>query len=293
MKGIILAGGSGTRLYPVTKVVSKQLLPIYNKPMIYYPLSVLMLAKIREVLIISTPTDLPRFQEMLGDGSFIGMRIDYKIQQEPKGLSEAFIIGESFVKGSPSSLALGDNLFYGDGFINILENSIQVVKNENKAFIYGYRVNEPKSYGVVEFNNNYDVLSLEEKPLVPKSNYAVVGLYFYPPDVIDLVKNVKPSAREELEITSLNNEYLKQKRLKVELFGRGFAWLDTGTHDNLLEAGQFVQTVEKRQGNKIACIEEIAWRNDWIDDKKLISLGEKMKKNEYGQYLLKLVDEQF
>lgn len=292
MKGIILAGGSGTRLYPVTKVISKQLLPIYDKPMIYYPLSVLMLAGIREVLIISTPKDLPRFQEMFGDGSFLGMKISYKIQQEPKGLSEAFILGKEFLNGQPACLVLGDNIFYGSDFISILKNSIETVKKENKACLFGYRVNDPKAYGVVEFDKNLNVLSLEEKPAKPKSNYAVVGLYFYPADVVDLVQNVRPSARGELEITSLNEEYLKVKKLKVQLLGRGFAWLDTGTHENLLEAGQFVQTIEKRQGNKIACIEEISWRNHWIDDQKLISLGEQMKKNDYGKYLINLVHEE-
>ena len=291
MRGIILAGGSGTRLYPITKGISKQLLPIYDKPMIYYPLSVLMLSGIREVLIISNPEYIDNYRQIFGDGSQLGMKIEYEIQEEPKGLAEAFLIGEKFIDDKDVCLALGDNIFYGHGLPEMFKRSIENVKNENKATVFGYYVNNPTAYGVVEFDDNMNAISIEEKPKNPKSNYAVVGLYFYPNDVVKKAKEVKPSDRGELEITTINEMYLNEDRLKVELMGRGYAWLDTGTHDNLLEAGQFIATIEKRQGLKVACIEEIACQNGWIDKQKLKQLGEELKKTGYGQYLLKIAGE--
>jgi glucose-1-phosphate thymidylyltransferase len=291
MKGIILAGGSGTRLYPITKGVSKQLLPIYDKPMIYYPLSVLMLAGIREVLIISTPKDLPRFEELLGDGSDIGMKLEYIVQPSPDGLAQAFILGEDFIGTSDVCLVLGDNIFYGQGLIELFSKSVVHVKEENKATVFGYYVNDPERYGVAEFDRDGNVISLEEKPEIPKSNYAVIGLYFYPNDVIEKAKNVKPSHRGELEITTLNQEYLKEERLMVELMGRGYAWLDTGTHESLLEASQFIQTIEKRQGLKIACLEEIAFEKGYISKAQLLKLAEPLKKNQYGQYMIRRANE--
>ena len=287
MKGIILAGGSGTRLYPITKGVSKQLVPIYDKPMIYYPLSVLMLAGITEVLIISTPTDLPRFKDLLGDGSDIGMSFSYKVQPSPDGLAQAFILGEEFIGDSDVALVLGDNIFYGGGLTKLLAKSCQNAKDEQKATVFGYYVKDPERYGVAEFDETGNVTSIEEKPLVPKSNYAVVGLYFYPNDVIKKAKNVKPSNRGELEITTINEMYLKEDRLKVELMGRGYAWLDTGTHESLLEASMFIQTIENRQSLKVACLEEIAYEMGYISKEKLIELAQPLKKNQYGQYLLR------
>ncbi|MDA9093260.1 glucose-1-phosphate thymidylyltransferase RfbA [Polaribacter sp.] len=287
MKGIILAGGSGTRLYPLTKGVSKQLLPIYDKPMIYYPLSVLMLAGIREVLIISTPEDLPNFEKLLGNGSEIGIQLSYKEQPSPDGLAQAFILGEKFIGTDNVCLVLGDNIFYGYGFTGILKNAIKNVIN-GKSTVFGYYVNDPERYGVADFDADGNVISIEEKPIDPKSNFAVVGLYFYTNDVVQIAKNIKPSHRGELEITSVNQEYLKQQNLKVELLGRGFAWLDTGTHDSLMEAGQFIETIEKRQGLKVACLEEIAYHMKYIDKAQLNKLAEPLKKNGYGQYLLKL-----
>jgi len=286
MKGIILAGGSGTRLYPITKGVSKQLVPIYDKPMVYYPLSVLMLAGITEVLIISTPTDLPRFEELLGDGSDLGMKFEYIIQPSPDGLAQAFTLGETFLDGDDACLVLGDNIFYGHGLTDLLAKSVKHAKEENKATVFGYYVKDPKRYGVAEFNDNGDVTSIEEKPTEPKSNYAVIGLYFYPSDVVKKAKDVKPSERGELEITTLNQDYLNEKRLKVELMGRGYAWLDTGTHESLLEASQFIQTIENRQSLKIACLEEIAYEMGYISKDKLLELAEPLKKNQYGQYLI-------
>ena len=291
MKGIILAGGSGTRLYPITKGVSKQLVPIYDKPMIYYPLSVLMLAGITEVLIISTPHDLPRFEELLGDGSDIGMKFSYVVQPSPDGLAQAFILGEEFIGDSDVCLVLGDNIFYGHGLTDLLAKSVINAKEENKATVYGYYVSDPERYGVAEFNEKGEVISLEEKPTNPKSNYAVVGLYFYPNDVVKKAKDVKPSDRGELEITTLNQDYLREKRLRVKLMGRGYAWLDTGTHESLLEASMFVQTVEKRQGLKVACIEEIAHEMGYITAEALIELAQPLKKNEYGQYLIRRAKE--
>ena len=291
MKGIILAGGSGTRLYPITKGVSKQLVPIYDKPMIYYPLSVLMLAGITEVLIISTPHDLPRFEELLGDGSDIGMKFSYVVQPSPDGLAQAFILGEEFIGDSDVCLVLGDNIFYGHGLTNLLAKSVINAKEKNKATVYGYYVSDPERYGVAEFNEKGEVISLEEKPTNPKSNYAVVGLYFYPNDVVKKAKDVKPSDRGELEITTLNQDYLREKRLRVKLMGRGYAWLDTGTHESLLEASMFVQTVEKRQGLKVACIEEIAHEMGYITAEALIELAQPLKKNEYGQYLIRRAKE--
>ncbi len=289
MKGIILAGGSGTRLYPVTKAVSKQLLPIYDKPMIYYPLSTLMLAGIREVLVISTPQDLPLFERMLGDGSDWGISLSYMEQPSPDGLAQAFLLGESFIGGDDVSLILGDNIFFGYGFSGMLRDAVESVREERVANIFGYYVNDPERYGVAEFDESGRVLSIEEKPLLPKSNYAVVGLYFYTNDVVDVAKNVKPSARGELEITSVNEEYLRRDRLKMSIMGRGFAWLDTGTHESFQEAGNFIETVEKRQGLKIACPEEIAWRNSWIDDARLEELAEPLMKSQYGVYLRQLL----
>ena len=287
IKGIILAGGSGTRLYPITKGVSKQLVPIYDKPMIYYPLSVLMLAGIKEILIISTPHDLPRFEELLGDGSDIGMNFSYVVQPSPDGLAQAFILGKEFIGDSDVCLVLGDNIFYGHGLTELLAKSVKNAKDKNKATVFGYYVSDPERYGVAEFNQDREVISIEEKPTNPKSNYAVVGLYFYPNDVVRKAKNVKPSARGELEITTLNQDYLSEKRLRVKLMGRGYAWLDTGTHESLLEASMFVQTVEKRQGLKVACIEEIAYEMGYISKDKLLELAEPLKKNEYGQYLIR------
>ena len=290
MKGIVLAGGSGTRLYPITKGVSKQLLPIYDKPMVYYPISALMLAGIREILIISTPQDLPGFQRLLGDGSDYGVNFQYAEQPSPDGLAQAFIIGEEFIGDDSACLVLGDNIFYGQGFPNMLRNAVKDAEINNKATVFGYYVNDPERYGVADFDKDGNVLSIEEKPANPKSNYAVVGLYFYPNSVVEIAKNIKPSARGELEITTVNQEYLKNEDLKVQIFGRGFAWLDTGTHDSLSEASVFVEVLEKRQGLKISCLEEIAWRNGWISDDQLLALAEPMHKNSYGQYLQKLVE---
>jgi len=287
MKGIILAGGSGTRLYPITKGVSKQLVPIYDKPMIYYPLSVLMLAGIREVLIISTPDDLPRFKQLLGDGKDIGMEFYYIVQPTPDGLAQAFILGEKFIGSDDVCLVLGDNIFYGDGLVKLLQNSVIQAKEKNNATVFGYYVKDPERYGVAEFDEKGTVISIEEKPTQAKSNYAVVGLYFYPNDVIEKAKKVKPSNRGELEITTLNQNYLHDKRLKVELMGRGYAWLDTGTHESLLEASQFIQTIENRQSLKVACIEEIAYEMGYISKEELLVLAEPLKKNQYGQYLIR------
>ena len=290
MKGIILAGGSGTRLYPITKGVSKQLLPVYDKPMIYYPLSVLMLAGIQEILIISTPEDLPNFIKLLGDGSEIGLQLSYKEQPSPDGLAQAFIIGEQFIGNDDVCLVLGDNIFYGYGFSGMLQNAKKNLLR-GKSTVFGYYVNDPERYGVAEFDSDGIVTSIEEKPRDPKSNFAVVGLYFYTNEVVQIAKKIKPSHRGELEITSVNQEYLQQHKLKVELLGRGFAWLDTGTHDSLMEAGQFIETIEKRQGLKVACLEEIAYRMNYISLDQLKKLAEPLKKNGYGQYLLKLTKE--
>lgn len=286
MKGIILAGGSGKRLYPITKGVSKQLTPIYDKPMIYYPLSVLMLAGIKEILIITTPEDQSNFINLLGDGSDLGIKFSYVIQSSPDGLAQAFILGEKFLDGDDACLVLGDNIFYGHGLTNLLAQSVKNIKDENKATVFGYYVKDPERYGVAEFNDNGDVISIEEKPKEPKSNYAVVGLYFYPNDVVKKAKNVKPSNRGELEITTLNQDYLSENRLKVELMGRGYAWLDTGTHESLLEASSFIQTIENRQSLKVACLEEIAYEMGYISKEKLLELAEPLKKNQYGQYLI-------
>lgn len=286
MKGIVLAGGSGTRLYPITKGVSKQLVPIYDKPMIYYPLSVLMLAGIKEVLIITTPQDQSSFINLLGDGSDLGMRFEYVIQPSPDGLAQAFILGEEFLDGDDACLVLGDNIFYGHGLTKLLAQSVKNVKEENKATVFGYYVKDPERYGVAEFNDNGDVITIEEKPETPKSNYAVVGLYFYPNDVVKKAKEVIPSHRGELEITTLNQDYLNESRLKVELMGRGYAWLDTGTHESLLEASSFIQTIENRQSLKVACLEEIAYEMGYISKEKLLELAEPLKKNQYGQYLI-------
>ncbi|MDD2438566.1 MAG: glucose-1-phosphate thymidylyltransferase RfbA [Massilibacteroides sp.] len=289
MKGIVLAGGSGTRLYPITKGVSKQLLPIYDKPMVYYPISVLMLAGIREILIISTPYDLPGFRRLLGDGSDYGVKFEYAEQPSPDGLAQAFIIGANFIGNDSACLVLGDNIFYGQNFTTTLKKAVKNVEKENKATVFGYYVNDPERYGVAEFDKNGNVLSIEEKPANPKSNYAVVGLYFYPNKVLEIARQIKPSARGELEITTVNQEFLKNNDLKVEVLGRGFAWLDTGTHDSLSEASTFVEVIEKRQGLKIACLEEIAYNKGWIDDRKLKELGAVMAKNQYGQYLIHLL----
>jgi glucose-1-phosphate thymidylyltransferase len=289
MKGIILAGGSGTRLYPITKGISKQLLPVYDKPMIYYPLSVLMLAGIKEILIISTPEDLPNFQKLLGSGADIGIQLSYKEQPSPDGLAQAFTIGEAFIGNDDVCLILGDNIFYGQGFSETLQNAKENIK-KGKSTVYGYYVKDPERYGVAEFDSNGTVISIEEKPTRPKSNYAVVGLYFYTNDVVEIAKKIKPSNRGELEITDINLVYLKSNNLRVEFLGRGFTWLDTGTHDSLMEAGQFIETIEKRQGLKVACIEEIAYRMKYIDKEQLKKLAEPLKNSGYGQYLLKLAE---
>ncbi|MBL1244875.1 MAG: glucose-1-phosphate thymidylyltransferase RfbA [Sulfurimonas sp.] len=286
MKGIILAGGSGTRLYPITKGVSKQLVPIYDKPMVYYPLSVLMLAGITEVLIISTPDDLPNFEKLLGDGSNIGMKFSYVVQPSPDGLAQAFILGKEFIGLDDVCLVLGDNIFYGHGLTDLLAQSVKNAQTENKATVFGYYVKDPERYGVAEFDKAGNVTSIEEKPTNPKSNYAVIGLYFYPNDVVKKAKDVKPSHRGELEITTLNQDYLAENRLKVELMGRGYAWLDTGTHESLLEASMFIQTIENRQGLKVACLEEIAYEMGYINKEQLIELAQPLLKNQYGQYLL-------
>ena len=288
MKGIILAGGKGTRLYPSTITVSKQLLPIYDKPMIYYPISILMLAKIRDILIISTPEDISQYKKLLGDGKKIGLNFTYKIQEKPRGLAEAFIIGEDFIEKDSVCLILGDNVFYGQGFSDDFK---RILKYKNKATIFGYPVTNPKEFGVVEFDKDGNVLSIEEKPEHPKSKFAVPGLYFYDNSVVEIAKNVKPSARGELEITSINNEYLKRKELKVEIMSRGVAWLDTGSPSNMLKAGMFVETVQSRQGLYIACIEEIAWRNGWITDAEFKEIGESLKQTDYGKYILSLLEE--
>ena len=291
MKGIVLAGGSGTRLYPITKGVSKQLLPIFDKPMIYSPVSVLMLAGIREILIISTPDDLPAFRRLLGDGSDYGIRLEYAEQPSPDGLAQAFIIGEEFIGSDSVCLVLGDNIFYGQSFTRMLNEAVRMAEVEQKATVFGYWVSDPERYGVAEFDKEGNVLSLEEKPEEPKSNYAVVGLYFYPNKVVEVAKKIEPSARGELEITTVNQEFLKDQELKVQLLGRGFAWLDTGTHDSLSEASTFIEVIEKRQGLKVACLEGIALRQGWISADKMRELAKPMLKNQYGQYLLKVIQE--
>ena len=291
MKGIVLAGGSGTRLYPITKGVSKQMLPIYDKPMIYYPISVLMLAGIRDILIISTPHDLPGFRRLLGDGSDYGVNFSYAEQPSPDGLAQAFIIGEEFIGDDSACLVLGDNIFHGTGFSKMLKAAVEDAEQNNKATVFGYWVSDPERYGVAEFDNEGNCLSIEEKPAQPKSNYAVVGLYFYPNKVVDVAKNIKPSARGELEITTVNHRFLTDGELKVQTLGRGFAWLDTGTHDSLSEASTFIEVIEKRQGLKIACLEGIAYRQGWINEEKMRELAQPMIKNQYGQYLLRVIDE--
>ena len=291
MKGIVLAGGSGTRLYPITKGISNQLIPIFDKPMIYYPISALMLAGIREILIISTPYDLPGFKRLLGDGSDIGVHFEYAEQPSPDGLAQAFIIGEQFIGDDCACLVLGDNIFYGGGFTGMLKQAVANAEQNNRATVFGYYVNDPERYGVAEFDADGNCLSIEEKPEHPKSNYAVVGLYFYPNSVVEIAKHIKPSARGELEITTVNQRFLEDGELKVQVFGRGFAWLDTGTHDSLSEASTFVEVIEKRQGLKIACLEGIAYRNGWITEAKMRELAQPMLKNQYGQYLLKVIDE--
>ena len=292
MKGIVLAGGSGTRLYPITKGVSKQLLPIYDKPMAYYPISALMLAGIRDILVISTPYDLPGFQRLLGDGSDYGVHFEYAEQPSPDGLAQAFIIGEKFIGNDSACLVLGDNIFYGSGFTGLLRKAVQDAEENQKATVFGYWVSDPERYGVAEFDKQGNCLSIEEKPKEPKSNYAVVGLYFYPNKVVDVAKHIKPSARGELEITTVNQEFLADGELKVQVFGRGFAWLDTGTHDSLADASIFVETLEKRTGLKIACLEEIAYENGWITAEKLRDLAAPMAKNQYGQYLMRIANEE-
>ena len=291
MKGIVLAGGSGTRLYPITKGVSKQLLPIYDKPMVYYPISALMLAGIRDILIISTPYDLPGFQRLLGDGSDYGVHFEYAEQPSPDGLAQAFIIGEKFIGNDSACLVLGDNIFNGNGFSALLKKAVEDAEQNNKATVFGYWVADPERYGVAEFDKKGNCLSIEEKPAKPKSNYAVVGLYFYPNKVVEVAKNIKPSARGELEITTVNQEFLKAGNLKVQTLGRGFAWLDTGTHDSLAEASTYIEVIEKRQGLKVACLEGIAYRKGWIDEEKMRQLAQPMLKNQYGQYLLSVIDE--
>lgn len=291
MKGIVLAGGSGTRMYPITKGVSKQLLPVYDKPMVYYPISVLMLAGIREILIISTPEDLPAFRRLLGDGSDFGVRFEYAEQPRPEGLAQAFLIGEKFIDGDAVCLVLGDNIIYGQGFSPMLEEAVKTAENVGKATVFGYYVNDPERYGVAEFDREGNVLNIEEKPEKPKSNYAVVGLYFYPNRVVGVAKIIRPSARGELEITTVNQVFLRQESLKVQLLGRGFAWLDTGTHDSLSDASIFVEVIEKRQGLKLACLEGIAYRKGWIDEEKMRELAATMLKNQYGQYLMKVIEE--
>lgn len=291
MKGIVLAGGSGTRLYPITQGISKQLIPIFDKPMIYYPISVLMLAGIRDILIISTPADLPSFRRLLGDGSNFGVRLDYAEQPSPDGLAQAFIIGEKFIGNNSVCLVLGDNIFHGNGLTSLLQSAVHTAENEGKATVFGYWVSDPERYGVAEFDGEGNCLSIEEKPEHPKSNYAVVGLYFYPNKVVDVAKTIKPSARGELEITTVNQRFLNDKELKVQTLGRGFAWLDTGTHDSLSEASTFIEVIEKRQGLKVACLEGIAYRKGWISDEKMRQVAQPMRKNLYGQYLLQVIDE--